>query len=90
MEGNSGWKGVCASKKSVHDWVNNNFGKLSGCEFCGKKYTAERTRSFDWSSKEHNYTSRDRVDWQFLCRSCHLEYDYKMGFRNSIKGTHRK
>lgn len=78
-EGNSMWKGINVTRKSMHDWVNNNYGKLDECEHCHKEYKVGE--KFDWSSKEHNYTLRGREHWQFLCRSCHMKYDYQKGFR---------
>lgn len=92
-EGNPMWRGTDVTFRSLHCWVRDNFLKLSKCEFCGREYTDKDNRFFDWSNKEHNYTgesSRNRDNWQFLCRSCHMKYDYGKGFRTPVKGPRVK
>lgn len=89
-KGNPMWKGENVKRKSVHSWINDNFGKEESCEMCGLEYSGEETRKFDWSNKEHNYESRKREDWQFLCRSCHMKYDYDKGFRKGAGGHKNK
>lgn len=74
---NPHWKGNNAQKRSIHDWISRNFGQEPKCEMCGKEQTIE------WSNIDHLY-SRNRQDWQRLCRSCHMKYDYQQGLR--IKG----
>lgn len=56
--------------KAIHDWVRDNFDKPECCEFCGSK------ENLEWSNKKHDY-KRNRKDWQLLCRSCHMKFDYK-------------
>ena len=69
--GNYAWKGDKATVRSIHCWVMDNFvHPETGCENCGS------TGRLDWSNKDHKY-SRDRNDWQSLCRSCHIRYDKK-------------
>lgn len=86
--GNPSWKGVKAGKKSIHEWVNNNYHKSSCCEHCKKGY--DPLMKFDWSCKNHDYSDRGRENWQFLCRSCHMKYDYHMGFRKGkYHGKHK-
>ena len=72
IEKNPAWKGEKATIKSIHDWVNNNFGRLKKCEHCG----IENAKQYDWSNKYHTY-KRAREDWQRLCRKCHVVYDIK-------------
>jgi len=73
-DGNPGWKGTNVKYSSLHCWIRDNFEKKMECETCGKKCVT------DWSHKTHIYT-RNREEWQELCRSCHQFYDYKHGLR---------
>ena len=70
-EKNPHWKGDNISYTSLHGWINNNFGKPVKCENCGGD------KNLDWSNKDHNY-SRERKDWQVLCKKCHRGYDKKL------------
>lgn len=71
--GNPCWMGDLAAKTSIHCWVRGNFIDPKKCEHCGCK-----NRKLDWSNKNHTY-SRNRKDWQRLCRGCHRKYDIKVG-----------
>jgi hypothetical protein len=73
---NPAWKGVNASIRSKHLWVEFNFERKGICEHCLEP------KKTDWSNRYHTYT-RKREDWQELCRSCHQKYDYKKGLRKS-------
>ncbi len=76
--GNPHWKGEEVKYSSLHCWVRDNFTKNKCCEVCGK------IGNTDWSHKTHIYT-RNREEWQELCRSCHQKYDYAKGLRKKIK-----
>lgn len=78
-EGNPAWKGDSIKQHSLHSWIRDNFETPDKCEHCGKQYPHIRV-IFDWSNKNHKY-KRNKKDWQFLCRSCHMKYDYKFGLR---------
>jgi len=71
-EKNAKWKGDKANPCAKHAWLRRKFGSPSVCEHCGTK-SAKR---YEWSCKKHIYT-RDREDYQRLCKSCHLKYDIK-------------
>ena len=75
-EKNGKWLGDKVGFFGLHDWVRNNIESEDVCEHCK---TAE-AKIYDWSNKYHTY-KRKKDDWQKLCRSCHMKYDYKMGFR---------
>jgi len=81
---NGQWKGAKVKRHSLHAWINYNFIKPESCEFCGTKSAS----LFDWSNKDHKYT-RDREDWQYLCRSCHMKYDFKF-LERKVRGGKKK
>lgn len=70
------WKGDKTTSHSLHSWIRDNFNKPESCELCG----STTAKKYDWSNKDHTY-SRCREDWQYICRKCHLEYDYKFNGR---------
>ena len=82
LSGNPSWKGKEVTYRALHNWISRNWGSPNFCEFCMTK-TANR---YDWSSKLHEY-SRERKDWQRLCRSCHMKYDYATGKRVQKKNS---
>jgi hypothetical protein len=57
-----------AKYEAIHAWVNKYFEEKESCENCGS------LDYLDWSNKDGEYT-RERDDWQVLCRSCHMKYD---------------
>ena len=67
-EKNPAWKGEDVGYTSLHIWVNRNFEGKNFCEICLKEAKLE------WSNKDHKY-SRNREDWQLICRSCHRRFD---------------
>lgn len=61
------------SYRGIHKWVQDNFEHGTACERCegtGKK--------LEWSSNDHVYT-RNREDWQSVCRPCHRVIDGAIG-----------
>lgn len=70
-ENNPNWKGDNAKYVAIHQWVSNNFGKTIKCEKC------DSIKNIDWSNKNHKY-SRNRDDWQQLCKKCHKKYDMEL------------
>ena len=56
---------------NVHQWMLRNFKKTGICEFCFEEAKTQ------WSNKSGNYT-RERIDWQELCSSCHMWYDWNV------------
>ncbi len=70
------WKGDDASYSAIHNWVRRQKGEPSLCEGCG----ATESKRFEWSSIGHEYL-RSVDNWIRLCKSCHLRYEYEMGWR---------
>ena len=71
------WKG---DNVSPHFWIKREFGEPKKCENREKQTLsfkcAEKGHTFDWSNKDHKYR-KIREDWQRLCKSCHMKYDYR-------------
>lgn len=65
IRANSGTNGI-------HIWIERHYGKAKEgiCENCGVE------NNIDWSNISGKYT-RNREDWQRLCRKCHIAYDKK-------------
>lgn len=71
---NPAWRGDDAGYVAIHDWIKRWKPKPEVCEICGEK------KKLELSSKTHEY-SRDLEEYRWLCRSCHMKYDYEKGFR---------
>lgn len=65
---NPQWKGDDVGYKSLHGWGNRNIDKPLNCQHCGKK------KKLDLANKSGKYL-RDKNDWIWLCRSCHMIMD---------------
>ncbi len=81
---NPNWKGNKAKHSGLHCWIREHFTPESKCEIC--KRDNDGSTLFDWSNKDHKY-SRDRNDWQHVCRKCHINYDIK---HNVVKPGRKK
>ncbi len=66
--GNSLWKGNEVGLTALHEWVGKRKPKPEVCEECGAN------KPFDLASIENRYT-RNPNDWEWLCRSCHMNKD---------------
>lgn len=83
-ENHPNWVGDKVSYKSLHNWLERNYGKAKKfpCDFCGEE------RKMNWANLDGNYT-RDRGTWAILCMSCHRRFDFwilpyiKIGFYSS-------
>lgn len=64
------WKGKEVGYFALHSWVRRNFEKPIGCEECGD----QKSSQFNWAMV-HGTFSRERTDWRYLCRRCHIIYD---------------
>lgn len=65
------WKGDNVSYKSLHQWVRRHKLKPEVCEECNKN------KSYDIANISGKY-KRDIHDYQWLCRSCHKNFDRKI------------
>lgn len=76
---NPAWKGEKAGYTPKHIWIKKNKPKPALCEYCKVK------PPYDLANLTHTY-KRDINDYKWLCRGCHMKYDYKMGFRKGKGG----
>ena len=72
-ERNPAWKGDDVGYAGLHTYIRSNWGRADCCENPNCSGTCMQ---FEWSKKDHNtpYT-RDRKDYQKLCKLCHRRYD---------------
>jgi hypothetical protein len=57
-----------------HHWMYRNYGKASKCELENTSCTKKSSR-YHWSNISGEY-KKERADWQELCASCHMKFDY--------------
>jgi hypothetical protein len=84
-ERNHFWKGEKAGYMALHDWIRSKYGTPLKCSKCGKE--GGSTKGYHWANKYHKY-SRSIEDYMRLCASCHIQYDYDMGFRKKKHKLH--
>ena len=65
---NPEWKGDDVGYIAIHEWVYRHLKKPDKCSKCGRK---ER---LDLANKSQKYL-RDILDWEWLCRACHMTKD---------------
>jgi len=68
------WRGEKVSYRSLHEWIRCNKAKILLCEIC------KINLSIDLANTNHLY-SRNINEYKWLCRSCHMKYDYSKKFR---------
>jgi len=71
---NPNWKGNNVQYTALHDWIRDNKHRIIICEKC------KIHPSLDLANINHLYR-RNIYEYIWLCRSCHMKYDYKKGFR---------
>ena len=78
-EQNFNWKGDKVGYDALHQWAKKRLVKPSKCFHC------KRVKRLDLANKSGEY-KRDLSDWLWLCRSCHLKYEYKYQGRKGMTG----
>ena len=73
-EKNGAWKGDRVKYGSLHTWVRKRIIKPEVCQHCNKN------RVNDLANITGKYT-RELINWQYLCRSCHQALDIHLGIR---------
>ena len=79
-DNNPAWKGDNVGLVALHVWVREHIAEPKLCQVCHKATPNDLA----------NITSiynRDAKNWQYQCRSCHMLFDYKMGFRKGRQLT---
>ena len=69
---NGQWKGDKVGYGSLHRWVKIRFPKPKLCTSCNKRI------AYDLANISQEY-KRDLFDWEWLCRSCHMKKDGRLG-----------
>jgi hypothetical protein len=72
-EGNPNWKGNNVGYSAIHYWVKKRIPKPEFCIKCGIK------KATDLSNTGHTY-KRNLLDWEWLCRKCHVFKDEGWGY----------
>lgn len=67
-ENNASWKGDDVGYEALHDWVIKQFPKTEFCMICRK------VPPYDLANITGIY-NRERKNWGWFCRKCHVEYD---------------
>lgn len=67
------WKGDNVGYRGLHKWVKSRLPKPKSCSNCGQE-----KKWLDLANITGVYT-REFRNWKYLCRSCHLIYDYSTG-----------
>lgn len=70
-ENNPSWVGDGVGIVQVHAWMEKELGRPDKCSKCGK------VGKVDLANKSGNY-KRDKNDWEWLCRKCHMESDGRL------------
>jgi hypothetical protein len=75
--------GTLQEYKKLHKWVRKNFTKPGSCEHCGTQVA----KRYDWATIENRYT-KERDDWEYLCRSCHVKSDGRINqLKKGLEGA---
>jgi len=73
-EDNGMWKGKRVGIISLHQWIKYHKEKSLICEDCKKEKVLEL------ANIDGNY-DRNLDNYKWLCRSCHMKFDYKNKIR---------
>lgn len=68
------WKGDDVGYDAIHEWIRRHLSAPKLCQMCNN------IRPFDLANITGIY-NRDFKNWKYLCRSCHMKFDFNMGFR---------
>ncbi|HEC66398.1 MAG TPA: hypothetical protein ENI23_14015 [bacterium] len=58
--------------RDIHQWLKREYGKPEVCE---SEECEKRSKTYDWSLIDGKRYEKKRVNFQRLCRICHLKYD---------------
>jgi hypothetical protein len=81
-EKSGSWKGDDVSCGALHRYMGKRIPKPDLCQFCNKH------PPYDLANITLQY-NRNPKNWRWLCRGCHLTYDYTIGVRKPNR-TYRK
>lgn len=69
MQGNTGL--LRKYYKTIHAWLNKNYGRPTKCEFCEKN-----KNRYEWALKKCCSYEKKIDNYLQLCVSCHRKYDF--------------
>lgn len=73
------WKGDNATPTAIHKYIQKRKTKPKICEDCNQ----EKRLGLSFLHHPEPYT-RNIEDYRYLCWSCHMRYDYKIGYRTFL------
>ena len=65
------WVGDKITKRPLHQWIRRRLKKPKWCQDCRK------VPPYDLANISQKY-KRDLLDWEWLCRRCHMNKDGRM------------
>lgn len=65
------WKGDAVGYTALHDWVKRHLPQPELCQRCKER------PAIDAANISGEY-KRDLTDWEYLCRTCHMNEDGRM------------
>lgn len=77
------WKGEAVGLNALHEWVKNRLQKPSLCESC------RVSPPVDLANISQLY-KRDLLDWEWLCRKCHMQKDGRLGRLSQVRNARLK
>ena len=75
------WKGDSVGKRPLHEWVRRRLPKPELCKHCNEK------KDLELSNISNKYL-RDLIDWEWICRKCHVNNDGRI--KNLLLSSRRK
>ncbi len=81
-ENNYNWKGDNVGMKALHEWIKNHKPKPKFCENCRVKLP------YDLANISGKY-KRDINDFEWLCRSCHMNKDGRLKYFKKFVGRNK-
>jgi hypothetical protein len=81
-EKNYNWKGNKVQYAGLHYYMNRILKKPDVCSECGQNKFLDLANI--------NVYNREKTNWKYLCRSCHMKLDYKLGKRSFSKEKRKK
>ena len=84
------WKGDKVGYYWLHNYMLQQIPKPEVCPMCGQLPTLYKDgkRRFDLANITGIY-NRESENWKYLCRSCHIKFDFENGLRTR-KGRERR
>jgi len=86
-EKSSQWKGDLAKYQAIHIWIRTHWGSSYKCENIDCE---GKSKQYQWALKPNRKYTRNRKDYEMLCRSCHRKQDITEETKRKISLGNRK